>query len=421
MKKNKKLTGDLIWNYASTIFLAASGFLFSIIIALFYDEAVLGVFNQIYTYYILSSQIAVFGVHLAITRYAAVQPENIKSVKELLSSGLCAAAVTSTVTVGLAGVGYLLFFAGAAAASLRWMWLVFPALPLFSFNKVILGFLNGLSRMKAYAVFQAARNALVAVFILIMALYRCPGEYLALCFFCTEAVLFISMIVFLLAGHLLGGLPKCVSVRELLRFGFWILPGNFVLELNSRTDILCLSILRVSDSLIGYYSFAALFMEGLYQLLVVLRRNINPELTNLAGRATIRTSEKFESYRKKVVRLVYAISIPAAMAVAAAYVLMCVLLRRNDYMAAFGALCIVAASIAVSAKHIVFGNILAQTGFPAQESLTNIISVCSNFCLNLVFISMFGILGAGIATACSYLIYAVVLKKFVRHNLGINL
>ena len=77
MKKTEKFADGLVWNYVSTLFLAAGGFLFSIIIAVFYDEEVLGVFNQIFAYYILLSQLAVFGVHLALTRYSALATENL--------------------------------------------------------------------------------------------------------------------------------------------------------------------------------------------------------------------------------------------------------------------------------------------------------------------------------------------------------
>ena len=88
---------------------------------------------------------------------------------------------------------------------------------------------------------------------------------------------------------------------------------------------------------------------------------------------------------------------------------------------AIGALGVVAVSIALTAKYIAFGNLLAQTGAPAKESLVNIISVCSNIILNLIFISIWGIFGAGFATACSYIVYAVVLKQFVKHELKVDL
>lgn len=47
--------------------------------------------------------------------------------------------------------------------TVSYIWLVYYFLPLFSFNKVMLGYLNGLAKMKAYAVFQAARNVLIAI------------------------------------------------------------------------------------------------------------------------------------------------------------------------------------------------------------------------------------------------------------------
>ena len=66
MKKTEKFADGLVWNYVSTLFLAAGGFLFSIIIAVFYDEEVLGVFNQIFAYYILLSQLAVLASTLRL-------------------------------------------------------------------------------------------------------------------------------------------------------------------------------------------------------------------------------------------------------------------------------------------------------------------------------------------------------------------
>ena len=421
MKKTEKFADGLVWNYVSTLFLAAGGFLFSIIIAVFYDEEVLGVFNQIFAYYILLSQLAVFGVHLALTRYSALATENLADGSRLLLSALCSAAVTSTLTLFVMGTIYSLLRNHMPGTALSYIWLVFTALPLFSFNKVMLGYLNGLAKMKAYAVFQAARNVLIAIFIIIIALMHGPGEYLAVSFFLTELVLFVVMLGYLAHHQLVGLGPTRRWIKELLQFGFWILPGNFVLELNSKVDILCLSVLGISDGLIGYYSFAALFMEGLYQMLVVIRRSINPQLTCCFDKARTDIKERFAKYRKGITKLIYFIGVSAAAAVIAGYFALCLMINRKDYLMAIGALSVVAVSIALTAKYIAFGNLLAQTGAPAKESLVNIISVCSNIILNLIFISIWGIFGAGFATACSYIVYAVVLKQFVKHELKVDL
>ena len=48
-----------------------------------------------------------------------------------------------------------------------------------------------------------------------------------------------------------------------------------LIELNTRVDIIMIGIF-MSDEKVGIYSFAALFAEGFYQLLIVLQNIMNP-------------------------------------------------------------------------------------------------------------------------------------------------
>ena len=59
-----KLAGDIAWTMGSLAVLATSGIMINLIIAGFRDAAALGAFNQAYAVYIVSSQIAVFGLSL---------------------------------------------------------------------------------------------------------------------------------------------------------------------------------------------------------------------------------------------------------------------------------------------------------------------------------------------------------------------
>lgn len=76
-------------------------------------------------------------------------------------------------------------------------------------------------------------------------------------------------------------------------------------------------------------------------------------------------------------------------------------------------------AIVVSGRKIILGNIFAQTSFPAIESLFNLITVISNFILNVIFILWLGLMGAAVATALSYLIYGHLLKYYVKKKFGI--
>ena len=53
--------------------------------------------------------------------------------------------------------------------------------------------------------------------------------------------------------------------------------------------------------------------------------------------------------------------------------------------------------------------------------MINCVTAISNFMLNIVLIKMFGLLGAAIATAISYFVYMIILKKLVRKKLNYSI
>ena len=64
-----KFSKDLLWNASAFALSALLGVLVNLLIVRFYDPAALGVFNLVYASYILLSQLAVGGVHLAIQAF----------------------------------------------------------------------------------------------------------------------------------------------------------------------------------------------------------------------------------------------------------------------------------------------------------------------------------------------------------------
>ena len=110
---NKKLPishfrRDLVWNLVSTGILAIGGLLFSILIALFYEPDTLGVFNQAHAYYVLFSQFAVLGVHMATAKYTAEHHENGDLPQQYLWTGLICVFIISLLCVLVLGGGILL-------------------------------------------------------------------------------------------------------------------------------------------------------------------------------------------------------------------------------------------------------------------------------------------------------------------------
>ena len=129
--------------------------------------------------------------------------------------------------------------------------------------------------MKEYAVFQTLRNIFIILFIVIMVIMKLPGQYLTLSFLMSEFLLFIITVIYAIKSHYIKIEVDRDWVKEHFRYGFKIMPGNLVLELNARMDVMILGWF-LSDAVVGVYYFALRFAEGFYQLLVVVRRNINP-------------------------------------------------------------------------------------------------------------------------------------------------
>lgn len=408
---------DLIWNLVSTAVLALGGLLFSVLIALYYDPEVLGVFNQSYAYYTLFAQFAVLGVHMATAKLTAEHHGNGDLPQQYLWMGLLCAAATSLLCVFLIGGGILL--TGMIWRSDTWFatLLTVAALPLFSINKVALSYLNGLSKMRAYAVLQALRPILIVGTILFFSINQYPGKYLSASFFVAELVIALIFFVYALIGRVPFARLNIQAAKEMLRFGISIFPGNLILEFNTKIDVICLGLFTGSDYLVGIYSFAALFAEGFYQLFVVVRRIINPRITRAyATQDGLR--EKLEGILRLIRKYLRFGAPAAAVLLVGAYYAACYLLKREPYLAAVPSLAVLALSIAVNSRNICLGNLLSDIGKPTAESFVNIIAAASNVVCNCLLIPFFGILGAAIGTGVSYFVFAYAQRRLITKHLG---
>lgn len=406
----------LIWNYISLIFMAAGGFCFSLLIGIFYDAETLGYFNTFYALYIGLSQIAVFGCQNAVTKYTSEEPNDLMRAKSYLLMALMIIGGISLVTnivcrLILMSMGKTLYFSPIEVNALL------LGIAVFAVNKIVLGFFNGLSRMSEYGIFQTFRYIFIAVFIMLFSALRLDREYLVLCFLCAETMLFLIEIP-ALAKHGFSGVK--ISKKELkniLAFGYNILPANLVLDLNSKADVLCLSFVTGNERLVGIYSFAALFAEGFYQVFVVIRRSINPKITFNYVSGTFK--EFFARINGLVSRFGYIAATLCGIILTVVFRLSCLLMKDVSYFEGTPSLVVVVVAIIVNVKSIIWGNMLSQIGVPKYESMVNLITIISNVVMNIVFINLFGMIGAAIGTAISYFVFTIVQRFYIKKELSI--
>ncbi len=413
LKEEKEVTKNsvdgILWNYVSIFILSISGLLFNVIIMMFYDATILGIFNQSYSWYIVFSQVTVFGIQASITKYAAEYKYDNDTLSKLFGSALLTVSVLAVgFSIAIEGILYLI--PNNKSDLIISIKIVVLALAFFSLNKFLLGFLNGLSLMKPYAVFQALRYILIALSICFLAIINAEGKNITVCFLIAEAILFLIIAVYLLIERVVKVKITKKWVLCHLNFGIRILPSNFVLELNTRADVICLGLLLHDDYLIGIYSFAVLFAEGFYQVFVVLRRSLNPVLTEKYINSELITY--WQDLKKRLSKIFHVLSIVGVIALLTGYYLLCRIMGKNEYLGGILPLGIIAGSIVINAKSIVLGNLFSQTGKPWEESCINLITVGCNILFNLMLIPFFGIIGAAIATGFSYFAFSTSLRIY---------
>ncbi len=415
--KNNFVEG-LIWNYGSVVILSASGFLLNFLIVYFYDAAALGVFNRAYAWYCVFSQIAVWGVHMSVMKLIPEHKEDAGERELIMSSALIGVFLFSAVCVVLIEA-VLPWVVTANSRLLASMQVVMPGLVFFSLNKVLINYLNGLSDMKAFSFFRSLRYIVIIITIFVLGTLQYDSTWLSFSFTEAEMVVFVCCVVYLVHKKLFIKKPSLKYVREHFRFGTFILMSNLVTEINTKVDIICLGFMVGDDYLIGIYSFAVLFTEGFYQLYFVVRRSINPKITECyVGGEFQKGIEQISGKLKKYLRVLSPLALGMLIA---GYCVLCFFLQQEEYLVGLKFLIIICLAIMVTGRKIIFGNLFAQTGLPLRESVVNTITVVSNFTLNIVFIYFMGLSGAAVATAASYLIFGYALWYYAKKELHVTI
>lgn len=412
-----KFTQDITWNAGAFALSALFGVLVNLLIIRFHDAAALGVFNLVYAIYILLSQLAVGGVHLAVQAFVPRELAAGRRADPQVTASLLLATVTSFAVMGLAWLGRDLpgrwFDSAGVAAAFP---LVVPGLLFFSWNKVLLSFHNGARRMRLFAVFQLLRFAGLFAGVLWLCLTDAPSDRLAITLFWTE--LGLSLLLFPISLRFwrpMAGLIT-VALRENFRFGNRALAGNLLLDVNTRVDVFMLGIF-LNDATVGLYSFAATVAEGVLQLPVLFRNNINPVLTRAWHKGGAALLYKvMERNRKAFFRLlapVVLITIPLFP------VALWVLGMKEQPMTVWAVYAILAAGIALTSGYQPFLMLFSQLGRPGTQTLFIAGFFLSNVLLNLALIPLFGIHGAALATALSFFVMVVLLRALATRSFNL--
>ncbi len=418
--RSHKLTRDIAWTLGSFVLLAVSGMVINLVVAGARDAAALGVFNQAYAVYIVASQLATLGLHYSVLRHAALHEADeavrgrmfFTAAACALGLGFAAAVIVGTLAARLGA----LFDSDSTGRAIGW---AATGLALFSLNKVLLAYLNGLRRMKAFAILQGLRYLVVMAVVCAVAAGPWPIERATVAFLVAEIVTALAAVAYLARQHLARHLHFDREwLRQHIRFGSKGLAAGMFAEFNSRIDVLLIGIF-LPDREVGIYSFAAMMVDGVYHVLAMVRINFNPVLV-----AALRDGNHAAAVqlRRQSARFV----LPATLAMGLLSVLALWLLAtwavpHKDLHLGLPSLLVLMGGLALVSALVPFDNLLMVSGHPGYQTFQQAITVAANALVAVLLLPVLGIVGAACGTALSYLAGTAALLVFAHRVVGWDL
>ena len=394
-----RLRGDLLWNLGSFAFAAAAVAILNLLILRYYNRDALGVFAQVFSVYVLFSQFSALGVHFSVLQASAAHAADRRQCGQILAGALPLMLVLS---VACAGVYWLA----------RWPianWLGSPGvargieastlgLLLFGINKGLQGMVNGLEWMRSFALLQVARPVLMFAAFFVLVAAGAGGSDAAWVLTASEAGAFV------LAAGLLAARGYFVRpTREAwawmgrhLSFGVRSFGVGALTALSTRMDVLLLGYFW-SDAEVGVYALPAMIAAGLYQVLVVLRNNLNPRIVRRwadGDRAGV------ESLAAQTRRRVYPLAAIAVLAILALYWPAAGLVKHGDVIRqGWGPLAVLLLGVWAVSGYLPFNQVLMLARRPAVQSGVVVLATAASLLANLALVPWLGAYGAAAATS----------------------
>lgn len=409
-----KFSIDSLFNLLSVGVGGVLYILINAIILQHYGEGALGVFNLSYAIYIVLAQVAVFGVHLSVQMYVPSFFKEPEKVNEVMTAAILLATFISLVVV----VGFYPFTgatadffdsSGVESGLYYCLW----GIVFFSLNKVLMAYLNGVRKMKSFALFTFLRFLFMFIVLCVLLLFYDDPSLITLVFSVTELALFVVLLVYTLRYFRLKVDGFAFRfIRNHFDFGKSAFIGNLLLDINTRVDVIMLGYLT-TDKDVGIYSFVLAVSEGILQIPVVFRNNINPIITKASVMKNV--SEKLEKILQKNVRYFYKIIGGIALITIALYPVGLFILGIDDHFMVYWILyAILVFGIVLSAGYLPFSMLFNQMKLPKTQSLLFFILFITNVIGNYVFISWIGVYGAAVGTALSYVAMVFFIRILAR-------
>lgn len=414
-----KFAVDSIWNLGSIVIIALSGILLNVVIGNIYKASGLGIFNQALAIYGILAIIAVFGINSSVLKYSAQYNNKKNELEKILTSSSLLSLTLGIIitTISLTVISILPYFHNKIDLY-NTLKTIIIGLPLFSLNKVLLGFLNGLRKMISYGNFQSIRWILIFLFIIFFGFNKYPIQYTALSFPLTELILTILIYFFELKKYRPNFDNIFIWIKKHINFGSKSVFVNSISETNDKTDIFIISLL-LNSTQVGIYSFASTLVKGILMLAGVIQLNFNPIISNLWSN---NKKQKLTKYIQKIKKTSILLLIPTILIASLTYPFITIFLMKDPlFKQSIIPFFVLLIGVSILSLKYWASSFIMMAGYPEIQVKITLTAFITNIFLNLLLIKCFGIIGAAIANTLYYIILIQLIKYYSYKKLHFKL
>ena len=412
---DRRLRRDVAWNVVPVALLGAVGLGINFLVAKWWGPAALGVFNLVTIAYFASAVVGAFGLQYAVLRAVAADEERGPIVIGALVPNLGFAALTTAAFLALRVPASRLLGEDGIAEGMLY---AAPGLACFSINKVLLGVVNGMRRMRAYAVYTSLRYILIAAGVGLARSLDVAPDHLAGIWSFSEGVLLVVLAIEVIATVPLRAAGWRRWARDHVAYGARGVAATLAYEVNTKLDVWMLGAFHLRAETIGIYSLAAALNEGAMQLAVVVANNLNPIVAREL--AAGRPDEVVALARRTRRWFVPAFAAACALgAVLFPFVIPAVL--PPEFAAGAKPFAILMAGLALASPYLPFAQIMLMANRPEWHTVLVVLVAAINVAIDCVLIGPLGVYGAALGMAGATVCTAVLVRRLARARAAVQI
>lgn len=409
-----RLRRDIAWNLIPVALLAIVGLGLNFLIAGWWGAGALGIFNLVTIAYFVLAVAGACGIQYSVLRSVAEAVDDRDRVASVVVGALVPNAVLALAATGifvasrhaLADV----FDHREVAEGMLW---AAPGLFCFAVNKVMFGIVNGMRRMRAFALYTSLRYILIAAGLGLAHAIDLSSARLAGIWSFVEGVMLIVLSIEILATVAVRRARDWRRwMRDHLAYGVRGLPATLAYEINTKLDVWMLGAAGFTKELVGIYSLAAGINEGATQLAVIVQNNVNPLMAAaLAANRPEDVSGLISRTRRWFVPAFVAACAIGAFAFPA---IIPRLVADPAFAAGAQPFAILMIGLALASPYLPFTQLLLMADLPGWHTMYMVVVVATNFIVDRLLIAHYGLSGAAAATSIAVITSALLIRTLAR-------